>query len=161
MEYDPAKFHFLAGGVRHPRLESLPLRYPCRRLGGMSSESQVSFGVHPCTALQKGHREKVTLSGSLSISASSISTCVATSFFVFGHLNINCVNGTPASHKLAALFLTWPLTSQRNCCCYERDPDPISNGERHALGLRGYRRGAVRGAISHHPKTKRPLRSRL
>jgi hypothetical protein len=62
------------------------------------SETQVSFGVHPCRVLQKGHRENVSLSGSLSISARSISTCVGTSFFVLGHLNINCVNGTSSSH---------------------------------------------------------------
>jgi hypothetical protein len=62
------------------------------------SETQVSFGVHPCTVLQKGHWENVTLSGSLSISARSISTWVGTNLFVLGHLNINRVTGPSSRH---------------------------------------------------------------
>ena len=68
------------------------------------SETKVSFGLQPCKVLQKGHREKVTLSGSLSICARSISTCVGTSRFVFGHLNINCVNGTSNGTRLTAFL---------------------------------------------------------
>jgi hypothetical protein len=65
----------------------------------MLSETQVSLGVHPCQVLQKGHREEnVTLSGSLSISARSISTSVGTNLCVFGHLNINWVNGASSRH---------------------------------------------------------------
>ena len=63
-----------------------------------TSETKVSFGLHPCTVRQWGHWENVIRSGSLSISARSISTCVGISLSVFGHLNINCVNGASTSH---------------------------------------------------------------
>jgi hypothetical protein len=67
-------------------------------------ETKVFFGLHPCKVVQKGHWENVTLSGSLSISARSISTCVGISRFVFGHLNINCVNGISNGARLTAFL---------------------------------------------------------
>ena len=73
--------------------------YDFRRPICMTSETKVSFGVHPCTVRQWGHWENVILSGSLSMSARSISTCVGISLSVFGHLNINCVNGASTSHR--------------------------------------------------------------
>ena len=71
--------------------------YGFRRPICMTSETKVSFGVHPCTVRQWGHWENVIRSGSLSISARSISTCVGISLSVFGHLNINCVKETSTS----------------------------------------------------------------
>ena len=73
--------------------------YRFRRPICTTSETKVSFGVHPCTVRQWGHWENVILSGSLSISARSISTCVGISLSVVGHLNINCVIGTSTSHR--------------------------------------------------------------
>ena len=56
--------------------------YRFRRPICTTSETKVSFGVHPCTVRQWGHWENVILSGSLSISARSISTCVGISLSV-------------------------------------------------------------------------------
>ena len=81
-----------SGGARASGFRTGSYRY--WRRACMPSETQVSFGVHPCRVLQYGHRENVTLSGSLSMSARSISMCVWTSLFVLGHSNINFVNGT-------------------------------------------------------------------
>jgi hypothetical protein len=81
-----------SGGMRASGFRTSSYRY--WRRACMPSETQVSFGVHPCRVLQYGHRENVTLLGSLSMSARSISTLVWTSFFVLGHSNINFVNGT-------------------------------------------------------------------
>ena len=88
-----------SGKRRGEGIETSCTAYGFGRRTCMPSETKVSFGVHPCTVRQWGHWENVTLSGSLSMSARSISILVETSLFVFGHWNINFVNGTSTCHR--------------------------------------------------------------